>query len=300
MRHDSVLLKEAVDALEVVRDGVYVDATFGAGGHSMELLKRLGEKGVLFGFDRDLNELQKAMEDERLVLRHNNFSDILNVLRVEGALPVNGVVADLGVSSMQFDQIDRGFSYRGDAGLDMRMNSGANVSALDVLNSYSEEKLWYMFSDLGEIKNSKTLAAAIVKFRNSRKLHTTQELAFIAEQNSYGNTFRYLSQVFQAVRMEVNDELGELERFLSQLCDLVAIGGRAAVITFHSLEDRYVKNYFKTGSIDGQVQKDDFGKVERPFRPVNKKPILPGKTEVEFNKRARSAKLRVGERINKL
>ncbi|GAA5220926.1 16S rRNA (cytosine(1402)-N(4))-methyltransferase RsmH [Membranihabitans marinus] len=297
MRHESVLLKELVDGVVLDLQGLYVDVTFGAGGHSFELLSRLKEGGRLYGFDRDINELSKAREDERLVLRHNNFSDFGRVLRAEGVGLVDGVMADLGVSSMQFDESDRGFSYRSSAKLDMRMNRRAKMDAAEVLNTYSMEQLWYMFSDFGEIKNAKTLAGGIVAARALKSITLTGDLMLVAEQYSYGNKFRYLSQVFQAVRMEVNDEMGELYRFLSQLSDVVKVGGRVGIITFHSLEDRAVKRFFKTGSVEGQVKEDDYGRSLRPFKVVNKKPILPSAEEISQNVRSRSAKLRIAERI---
>ena len=296
MKHESVMLEEAVEGLAIEETGVYVDGTFGAGGHSHEILNRL-TSGVLYGLDRDLQVLQNAEKNERLRLRHNNFSDMADVLRADGIQFVNGVLLDLGVSSMQFDEADRGFSYRFPAELDMRMNQQAVLSAQEVLQQYSEEKLWYMFSDFGEIRNAKSLARFIVENRQRKKIQTTEDLIFIASQRSVGNKMRYLSQVFQAIRMEVNDEIGELKRFLESLPEFVKPGGRVVIISFHSLEDRLVKNYFRHGNVDGKVEKGFYGQVERPFEMLTKKPLVPSEKEIKHNKRSRSAKMRIGKRM---
>ncbi|MBY5957551.1 16S rRNA (cytosine(1402)-N(4))-methyltransferase RsmH [Membranicola marinus] len=296
MSHFSVLREEAVSGLRIREGGVYVDGTFGAGGHSREILGQLGG-GVLYGFDQDLSVLQAAYDDSRLRLRHNNFADMVDVLKADGIGSVDGVLVDLGVSSMQFDQGERGFSYRFSAPLDMRMNQNAARTARQVLNDYSMEQLWYMFSDYGEIRNSKNLAEAVVDARKVRPIETTLDLVAIAESNARGSKMRYLSQVFQAVRIEVNDEMGVLKKFLKQLPEIVAVGGRVVVISFHSLEDRLVKNYLKHGSFDRQEIKDSYGKSIRHWRMITKKPVLPDSEEVKQNSRSRSAKMRIGERL---
>lgn len=296
MIHFPVLRQEAIDGLNVREGGVYVDGTFGAGGHSQEILKRLGS-GVLYGFDQDLSVLEAAYKDPRLRLRHNNFADMADVLKADGIREVDGVLVDLGVSSMQFDESDRGFSYRYTAPLDMRMNQHASLTAWQVVNQYPMEQLWHMFSDYGEIRNSRILAEAVVEHRKVRPVDTTSELVSIAERNAIGNKMRYLSQVFQAIRIEVNDEVGVLKRFLLRLPEMVVGGGRVVVISFHSLEDRLVKNYFKYGSFDRRMPKDNYGNPLREWRTITKKPVTPGPDELKKNVRSRSAKMRVGEKM---
>jgi len=277
---------------------VYVDGTYGAGGHSSEILNRL-TIGVLYGFDRDLSVLVAAKADRRLRLRHNNFSDMADVLRADGVDQVDGVLVDLGVSSMQFDEADRGFSYRFPSELDMRMNQGAGLSAQEVLNEYPEERLWYMFSDYGEIRNSKSLARSIVEYRRRKKIQTTEDLVFIASQKVVGNKMRYLSQVFQSIRMEVNDEIGELQKFLERLSEFVKVGGRVVVISFHSLEDRMVKNFFRRGNVDGVIERGVYGKLDLDFEMITRKPLMASGEEIKRNKRSRSAKMRIAKRIKK-
>ncbi len=296
MIHFSVLRQEAIDGLNVREGGVYVDGTFGAGGHSQEILNRLGN-GVLYGFDQDLSVLKTAYEDPRLRLRHNNFADMADVMKADGVGGVDGVLVDLGVSSMQFDEGDRGFSYRYTAPLDMRMNQNASLTAFHVVNQYTMEQLWHLFSDYGEIRNSRKLAEAVVEYRKIRPIDTTSELTSIAEANAIGNKMRYLSQVFQAIRIEVNDEVGALKRFLLRLPEIVVVGGRVVVISFHSLEDRLVKNYFKYSSFDRQMPQDNYGNPLRKWHTITKKPVTPGPAELKMNIRSRSAKMRVGEKM---
>lgn len=296
MRHFSVLKEDAVDALLIKEGGVYVDGTFGAGGHSQEILSRM-RNGVLYGFDQDLTVLKGAFADPRLRLRHNNFVDMVDVLKADGVTEVDGVLVDLGVSSMQFDQAERGFSYRFSARLDMRMNQEASRTAEVVVNEYPMERLWSLFSEYGEIRNSKSLAEAIVAERKVRRIETTRDLALIAERMAIGNKMRYLSQLFQAIRIEVNDEVGVLKSFLLRLEEVVRVGGRVVVISFHSLEDRVVKTFFKHGGFDREETKDKYGNSLNIFRMVTRKPIVPGKEELKKNVRSRSAKMRVGERI---
>jgi len=293
--HETVLLQESVEALNVRSGGVYVDGTYGAGGHSKLILERLGD-GILYGFDQDHSVFESAPNDPRLHLRHNNFSDMVDVLRADGWVVVDGVLLDLGVSSMQFDQGDRGFSYRQSAELDMRMNRQSELTAYKVLNQYSMEELWYMFSNYGEIRNSRKLAEALVEYRKLAPLRSTTDLALLAEQNAIGPKMKYLSQVFQAVRIEVNDEMGALKRFLHRLPEMVKIGGRVAIISFHSLEDRMVKNYFKYGTVDRKMQQDNYDNLNRKWHQVNRKPIIPSPAERAQNIRSRSAKLRIAER----
>ena len=288
--------EESIDGLNIREGKIYVDGTFGAGGHSRMILEKLGD-GILYGFDQDLSVLQAAYQDSRLTLRHNNFADMADVLKADGIEAVDGVLLDLGVSSMQFDEGDRGFSYRHGARLDMRMNQNANLTAQQVVNGYSMEELWYMFSDYGEIRNSRKLAEILVESRKLRKIDTTTDLSALAEQIAVGNKMRYLSQVFQAIRIEVNDEMGVLKRFLNRLPEMVAVGGRVAIISFHSLEDRLVKNYFKYGSVDREMPQDDYGNPIRKWHTITRKPITPGPAEMEENVRSRSAKLRIAERL---
>src|SRR5690606_12021574 len=286
----------SIDGLNIREGGIYVDGTFGAGGHSRMILEKLGD-GILYGFDQDLSVLQAAYQDSRLTLRHNKFADMADVLKADGIEAVDGVLLDLGVSSMQFDEGDRGFSYRHGARLDMRMNQNANLTAQQVVNGYSMEELWYIFSDYGEIRNSRKLAEILVESRKLRKIDTTTDLSALAEQIAVGNKMRYLSQVFQAIRIEVNDEMGVLKRFLNRLPEMVAVGGRVAIISFHSLEDRLVKNYFKYGSVDREMPQDDYGNPIRKWHTITRKPITPGPAEMEENVRSRSAKLRIAERL---
>ncbi len=296
MNHYSVLREESIEGLNIVPDGIYADGTFGAGGHSRLILDRLGNKGVLYGFDQDLSVLKAAPEDARLRLRHNNFADMADVLRADGIDQIQGVLLDLGVSSMQIDEGHRGFSYRHDALLDMRMNPNSTLTARQVVNDYSMEQLWYLFSDYGEIRNSKRLAEAVVEYRQSRPLETTADLVYIAERQAMGQKMRYLSQVFQAIRIEVNDEIGVLKRFLTRLPEMVGHGGRVAIISFHSLEDRLVKNYFKYGEVDHHKPQENYDYPHGTWRMITRKPIMPGPGEMAENVRSRSAKLRIGEK----
>ena len=296
-QHTTVLLKETIDILDVKADGIYVDATFGGGGHSRLLLEKLNAHGKLFAFDQDETVRNHVIDDSRFIFFHHNFSEIKRMLRFEGIKEVDGIIADLGVSSHHFDTGERGFSYRFDAPLDMRMNVQDTITAAGILNTYSAEKLQYIFSTNGELRNAKTLAEAIVKNRPTKPLRRISDLLTITEQVGIGPKMRYLSQVFQALRMEVNDELGVLKQFLEQSADILKPGGRIAVITFHSLEDRPVKNFFKTGNTDGKLEQDFYGNISRNFENLTKKPILPSEIEIKNNPRARSAKLRAARRV---
>ena len=298
MYHTSVLLHESIDYLGIQPGGSYVDATFGGGGHTRLILEKLGGKGHLYAFDQDTYAMQNAEDfscDAACTFVHCNVRFLKRHLRAEGlrAGSVQGILADLGVSSYQLDTAERGFSYRFQADLDMRMNRQEGLTAADVLNTYDAEELQRMFSELGEVRNSKTLAQGILRQREQRLFKTTGDLTEFCGNYLMGERMRYLSQVFQALRMEVNDELGALEDFLKDAYEMLAPGGRLAVITFHSLEDRMVKNFMKSGNVEGELEKDFYGNITRPWEPVTKKPIEPSETELKVNNRARSSKLRV-------
>ncbi|MCW5922228.1 MAG: 16S rRNA (cytosine(1402)-N(4))-methyltransferase RsmH [Saprospiraceae bacterium] len=304
MYHESVLLRESIENLRVVPGGIYVDATFGGGGHSRLILEKLGGKGHLYAFDQDEDakrntEQQPFSANPSFTFVHSNFRHLKRQLRAEVVRPgtVNGIMADLGVSSYQFDTPTRGFSYRHEAALDMRMNVQDGQTAADVLNEYGADELQRVFSELGEVRNSKTLAQAAVRLREQKPFRTTGDLVELCGKNLMGERMRYLSQVFQALRMEVNDELGALEDFLKDAHEMLAPGGRLAIITFHSLEDRIVKHFLKTGNTTGELEKDFYGNITRPFKLVTKKPIEPSDEEISQNPRARSAKLRVGQKL---
>ena len=294
--HEPVLAKESIEALNIRADGLYVDATFGGGGHSRLILNELGEKGRLYAFDQDDDSLQNLIEDERFVFNHHNFRYLKQFLRLHGVKQVDGILADLGVSSHQLDEPERGFSYRFEAELDMRMNRQDNRKASDILNSYSAEDLQRVFSEYGEVRNSRTLAQKIVQEREVKAIRTIGDFLLITEPLIRGFRGRYLSQVFQALRIEVNDEMGALKAFLESTLEVLKPGGRLVVISYHSIEDRLVKNFIKTGNAAGEMQRDFYGNIERPFTPYNKNVIVPSEEEVERNPRARSAKMRVGIR----
>ena len=286
--HNPVLLKQSVDALVLNPDGFYADATFGGGGHSREILSRLSPKGHLMAFDRDADALSQAPDDPRFILIHNNFRFIHNytLLHAEGGL--DGVLADLGVSSHQFDTAERGISFRFDAPLDMRMNVQGNKTASGIVNSYTQEELEKIFRLYGELDNARAAAPIL----------TTDDLdrAIAAALPSFAE-HKYLAKVYQALRIEVNDEMRALEKFLSGAAASLKPGGRLAVITYHSLEDRMVKNFIRSGHISGEEEKDVFGRSSAPLKPVDRKPILPDEAEIASNTRARSAKLRIAERV---
>lgn len=295
--HVPVLLKEALDALAIRPDGIYVDLTFGGGGHSRGILDRLGPDGRLIAFDQDEDARRNIPEDPRLLFVPHNFRHVERFLRLHRALPVDGVLADLGVSSHQFDEGERGFSIRFDAPLDMRMDRRQALTAAQLVKEMPEEDLHRIFERYGEVTNAKTLARTIVQTRATQAMHTVKQFMDALQGVVKGNPNRYFAQVFQALRIAVNDEFGALEDMLSQLPSVVKPGGRVAVITFHSLEDRIVKHFFREGTT-GTVSRDEiFGtRPDLPFRTVHKKPVLPTETEIRINPRARSAKLRVAER----
>lgn len=296
--HDPVLLKASVDGLNLKGDEVVVDVTFGGGGHSREIIKNLGDKGKLFGFDQDEDAVKNSLEDERFVLVRHNFRYLKNYLKMYGAIPVDAVLADLGVSSHQFDEGERGFSIRFDGPLDMRMNVNAKLTAKQVVNEYDEENLLRIFRAYGEIKNAWKLVQEIIKARTLAEINTTQELCEVAQACVPGKMRnKYLAQVFQALRIEVNDEMGALRSLLEQCYEIIKPGGRLVVITYHSLEDRMVKNFIKNGKIDGELEKDFYGNPLLKFKAINRKPIVATDEELQQNNRARSAKLRIAERL---
>lgn len=298
--HNPVLLDESVTAL--VGDavsGVYADATFGGGGHTREILSRLTNAGRVLAFDRDSDALKNKPEDSRLVLIHNNFRFIHNFVLEQGYRDgIDGILADLGVSSHQFDTAERGFSFRFDAPLDMRMNTSATLTAADIVNGSSREELEKIFRLYGEVENPGRLAGLICKARESAAIRTTSELdSAIAPALPKFAEHKYLAKVYQALRIEVNQEMLSLEKFLTGAARSLRTGGRLVVITYHSLEDRMVKNFIRTGNVDGEVRRDIFGRSDAPLGAVNRKPLLPTEEEIASNTRARSAKLRVAVKI---
>ena len=297
MYHQPVLLQECIDGLALKTDGVYVDVTFGGGGHSREILKHLGENGRLIAFDQDKDAQQNAIEDERFLLVQANFRELKRFLRLHGVKKVDGILADLGVSSYQFDTAERGFSFRFEGPLDMRMNQGGEQTAAGLLQNYSAEELQRVFSEYGEVRNAKTLAVAIVEYRKQSSLNTTTDFLQFLEKMAIGEKHKYYAQVFQAIRIEINDELGALKDLMQQCTDVLGEEGRLAVITFHSLEDRLVKNYMRHGSFSDEPEKDFFGRVEKKYKLITKKPIVASDTEQRENSRSRSAKLRVAEKL---
>ncbi|MGZ5243914.1 MAG: 16S rRNA (cytosine(1402)-N(4))-methyltransferase RsmH [Bacteroidia bacterium] len=298
--HTPALYQESIDALNIQPGGIYVDATFGGGGHTRGILDKLDAKSRLIAFDRDLDAQVNIPEDKNFLLIHNDFIHLKNFLQHENALPVNGILADLGISSHQIDVPERGFSFRFDAPLDMRMDKQNPRTAAQILNEEKEEKLVQIFSEYGEVQNSKTLARAIATRRRLEPIETTSQLAALAQSliPARENLKKYLAPVFQALRIEVNDELNGLKSFLEQSLDVLAPGGRLAIITYHSLEDRIVKNFMQLGRFDEAMSaKDIFGKSTNPWKNITRKPIIPNEAEIEKNPRVRSAKLRVAEKI---
>ena len=299
--HVPVLLKESVDGLDIKPDGIYVDVTFGGGGHSREILRRLGPEGRLFSFDQDEDAEQNIVDDSRLTFVRSNFRYLKNWMRYYDVERIDGLLADLGVSSHHFDDAERGFSFRFDAPLDMRRNKRARYTAANVLAEYDEGQLADIFSHYGELKQARRLASAVVKARSEQPIATTQDLMRIAEsilgrgaRNDDRGLKKDMAKVFQALRIEVNREMVALRQMLLAATDLLRDGGRLSVITYHSLEDRMVKNVMKSGNVEGRVKQDFFGRVESPFTLVNNKVITPDNEEQERNPRSRSAKLRIG------
>lgn len=296
--HVPVMLDACMDALEIKPDGTYVDVTFGGGGHSREILRRLGPAGRLYAFDQDPDALRNAIDDERFVFIHQNFKFLKNNLRLQGVREVDGILADLGVSSRQFDDAERGFSTRFDAALDMRMDQVGDLDAQQVLNTYEESELHRIFGMYGELQNAKTLAATVVRARMQTPIRTSGQLKeLVAPLVPRGKAHKYHAQLFQALRIEVNGELEALQDFLEQAVQVLRPGGRLVVMSYHSLEDRLVKHFMAKGKFRGEVEKDFFGNEIKPLRPVTRKAIVASEAEIEVNGRARSAKLRVAKKI---
>jgi len=294
--HNPVLLKETVDGLNIKPDGIYVDVTFGGGGHSKEILNRLGPDGKLFGFDQDEDAWENALPDERFTLIQENFRYIKRFLRFHGIKSVDGILADLGVSSHQFDVPERGFSTRFDADLDMRMSKKNDLDAYKVINEYDEANLKRVFLDYGELKAAPALARTIVEARENRAIATTDELKLILARflpDQFKN--KILAQIYQAIRIEVNQEMDVLKEFLEQSLEILKPEGRLSVISYHSLEDRLVKRFMKNGLFEGEPERDFFGNFSVPFKSIEKL-IVPSDAEIKENNRARSAKLRVAEK----
>ena len=300
MYHIPVMLNEVLEGLNIRPDGVYVDVTFGGGGHSRAILERLGEHGRLLGFDQDLDAAKNAFDDARFTFVRSNFRYLSNFLRYHGIEKVDGILADLGVSSHHLDDAERGFSFRFDGDLDMRMNSQASLTAAAVLATYDEERLADIFFSYGELRQARRIARAIVQARTAAPITTAAQLMevvkpfFLREREK-----KELAKLFQALRIEVNDEMGALRSLLTQSAQWLGDGGRLVVLTYHSLEDRLVKNYMRTGNVDGRQEKDFYGNVVSPFASVNNKVVVASETEVAENPRARSAKLRIAERVIK-
>ncbi len=297
MYHRPVLLKESVDGLNIKKNGIYVDVTFGGGGHSREILKRLGDKGKLIAFDQDEDALVNRLEDERFQLINENFRFLKRFLKFYGILKVDGILADFGVSSHQFDVAERGFSTRYDAKLDMRMDQRTEKSAFHIVNSYTEEDLRKVFFEFGELRSARGMASAIVTARAEKRILTTDDLKFVLSRFlPKGKENKILAQIYQALRIEVNEELSVLKEFLVQVPEVLNKGGRLSVISYHSLEDRLVKRFIRDGKFEGQAEKDFYGNVQVPLKKIGGL-IVPSAEEIAENSRARSAKLRIAERI---
>ena len=296
--HVPVLLQESIDGLNIKSDGIYVDVTFGGGGHSREILSRLGKNGHLYSFDQDADAEKNIIADDRFTFVRSNFRYLRNWMRYYGVEVIDGLLADLGVSSHHFDDETRGFSFRFDAPLDMRMNKRAGRTATDIVNEYDEAKLADVFYLYGEMKNSRRIANAIATYRQQRKIETTADLMAATEKLMRTEKEKKdLARLFQALRIEVNHEMDALRDMLSSASQLLKTGGRLSVITYHSLEDRIVKNVMKAGNAEGKIEQDFFGRISSPFRLVNNKVITPNDDELLTNPRSRSAKLRIAEKI---
>jgi 16S rRNA (cytosine1402-N4)-methyltransferase len=296
--HVPVLLQESIDGLDIKPDGVYVDVTFGGGGHSREILNRLGKNGHLYSFDQDEDAEKNKFDDERFTFVRSNFRYLKNWMRYYGVDHIDGLLADLGVSSHHFDDETRGFSFRFDAPLDMRMNKRAGITAADIINHYNEEQLSDIFYIYGELKNARKIASVIAKARTEKAIETTGDLMTITEKLfQREREKKELAKLFQALRIEVNHEMDALKEMLNGAREVLCQGGRLSVITYHSLEDRIVKNIIKAGNAEGKVKQDFFGRIEAPFRQVTNKIITPSDEEQQRNPRSRSAKLRIAEKI---
>lgn len=295
--HVPVLLKESVDGLNIVPDGIYVDVTFGGGGHSREILSRLGENGHLYSFDQDEDAEKNILNDNRFTFVRSNFRYLRNWMRYYGIEQIDGLLADLGVSSHHFDDETRGFSFRFDAPLDMRMNKRSGVTAAEILNNYDEEQLANIFYIYGELKNARKIATSIIRARGEKPIVTTGDLMQITENLFMRERVKKeTAKLFQALRIEVNHEMEALKEMLYGAQEVLREGGRLSVITYHSLEDRIVKNIIKAGNVEGKVKQDFFGRTEAPFRQISNKVIVPNEEEQLCNPRSRSAKLRIAEK----
>ena len=294
--HVPVMLHEVIEGLRIKPGGVYVDCTFGGGSHSKAILEQLNKEGKLIVFDQDAEAKKNIPDDERLIFVPHNFRHLQRFFRLHKIAKADGILADLGVSGHQFDKAERGFSIRFDAPMDMRMDQRQTLMAADILETYSEEKLHKMFEQYGEVTNAKTLARTIVQKRNTMMLRTINEFKNAVGSVVKGNPNKYFAQVFQALRIEINDEFGALKEMLQQVPDLLNAGGRVAIISFHSLEDRIVKNFFKKGNFSEEVDELYGTKFKNKLSVITKKPITPGEAEIKSNPRARSAKLRIAER----
>jgi 16S rRNA (cytosine1402-N4)-methyltransferase len=298
MYHKPVLLKEAVEGLNIRPGGIYADLTYGGGGHTTAILEQVGNGNVI-AFDQDEDALQNRIDDERLILIHSNFRFMRNFLKLYKAIPLDGILADLGISSYQIDERSRGFSTRFDAPLDLRMNRAKEITASQILNDYPETQIRFILKEFGELSNAFQLASKICKMRVNQPIETTSQLMEIVRSVSPRNRENKIgAQVFQALRIEVNDELGALKDMLTQATEVLRPGGRLVVISYHSLEDRLIKNLVKTGNLEGKLEKDFFGNPILLFKQVTRKPISPSEEEIIENNRARSARLRIGERLN--
>lgn len=295
--HIPVMLAECIEGLQIKKDGTYVDVTFGGGGHSREILKHLGKDGKLYAFDQDSDAAGNLPDDERLVFINHNFRYIREFLTFMKAAPVDGILGDLGISSYQINEAEKGFAHRLDGELDMRMDRHSKLKASDIVNHYSERELLRIFNQYGEIKNAYKLVHVILDRRKAEPIKTIGDFKETISSCLPKEENKYLSQVFQALRIEVNEELKALEVFLEHVTDLLKPGGRLVVMSYHSLEDRLVKNFIQTGNISGEVDKDFFGNKKQSFKAITKKPVTPSEEEIAINKRARSAKLRIAERI---
>lgn len=296
--HLPVMLNECLEGLNLRPDGIYVDVTFGGGGHSRGIMEHLGEEGRLLAFDQDADALQNAIDDPRFTLIHENFKLLKSYLRLNGVRRVDGILADLGVSSHQFDEASRGFSTRFDGALDLRMDQRQPTSASNLVNELDEEELCRILRLYGELPNAKQMARAIVAARKEQPIVTTQDLRQAVQHHlPRGMENKYLAMLFQALRIEVNGELEALQMMLTQAVEVLNPGGRLVVMSYHSLEDRIVKNLMKTGNVEGKLEKDFYGNIMANIRPVSRKAITPSASELERNNRSRSAKLRIGEKI---
>jgi len=295
--HTPALLQECIDGLNIKPDGIYVDVTFGGGGHSKEILKKLGNNGRLIAFDQDTDARKNIFEDERFIFIHSNFRYIKNYLKYYNIQKVDGILADLGISSFHIDAQSRGFSFKANSKLDMRMNKEMRKTAADLLNEYAEKDLIKLFRQYGEIKNAGGLAKQIVSARKEKQFSNIEDFVETIK-NKTPKRFenKYLAKVFQAIRIELNDEIGALEDFLHATGDLINKNGRLVILSYHSLEDRYVKNYIRSGNCSGTINKDIYGNYETPLKYVNKKVIIPTEEEIQNNPRSRSAKLRIAEK----